>query len=467
MNQMKVKTLVTTFYKKIIMEGLLMNHFSKIESAPHSEIQTLQLERLQKTVRRVYDNVPFYREQFEKLGITPDDIQSLDDVQKLPFTKKNHLRENYPFGLFAVPREEVVRIHGSSGTSGKPTVVGYTQNDIDVWSEIVARAIYAAGGKKGDILHNAYGYGLFTGGLGLHYGSEKAGCSTVPISGGNTDRQITLIQDFEPAVICGTPSYVLNIAEKMEIMGINPTETSLKYGIFGAEPWSEEMRATLEKKLGIKAVDIYGLSEVMGPGVSIECQEAQNGLHIADDHFLVEVIDPKTLQPVPEGEVGELVFTSLTKEALPIIRYRTGDLASITRETCICGRTTTRMSRVIGRIDDMLIIRGVNVFPSEIERYLLQIDELAPHYQIHLTKKGSLDNVELHVEITSEFFNNAAEANLNHPSVVQLKRKIQNSMKDNCLVTMDIYIKEPKAIPRSEGKAVRIVDQRKAEVVKS
>ncbi|WP_096201965.1 phenylacetate--CoA ligase PaaK [Bacillus sp. FJAT-45350] len=438
-----------------------MSFYSEIESAPQSEIQEVQIKRLQETTQRVFDNVPFYQQKFAELNITPDDIKTLEDVQKLPFTQKHHLRESYPFKLFAVPTTELVRIHGSSGTSGKPTIVGYTQNDIDMWAECVARAIVAAGGKKGDILHNAYGYGLFTGGLGVHYGSEKLGCATVPISGGNTDRQITLIQDFEPTVITGTPSYVLNIAEKMERMGINPAETSLKYGIFGAEPWSEEMRATLEEKLGIKAVDIYGLSEVMGPGVSIECHEAQDGLHIADDHFLVEVIDPETLQPVPEGEDGELVFTSLSKEALPIIRYRTGDIASITREKCKCGRTTTRMSRVKGRIDDMIIIRGVNVFPSEIERYLLQIDELVPHYQIHLVKSGTMDAVQLHAEMKEEFFNNIPGQDMEHELVLNLKRKIQNSMKNNCLVTMDIHVGAPNSIPRSEGKAVRLVDKRK------
>ncbi|WP_312889076.1 phenylacetate--CoA ligase PaaK [Desertibacillus haloalkaliphilus] len=443
-----------------------MKFFSEIETAEQSDIQKLQLERLQQSIRHVYENVPFYRQKFEELNISPEDIKSLDDVTKLPFTKKNHLRENYPFGLFAVPKEDVVRIHGSSGTSGKPTVVGYTQNDIDNWAELVARAIYAAGGTKGDIVHNAYGYGLFTGGLGIHYGSEKAGCPTVPISGGNTDRQITLIQDFGAKVICGTPSYILNIAEKMEEMGIDPSETSLEYGIFGAEPWSEEMRETLQRKLGIKAVDIYGLSEVMGPGVAVECHEAQDGLHIADDHFLIEVINPDTLEPVAEGEDGELVFTSLTKEALPIIRYRTGDIASITREKCACGRTTTKMTRVKGRIDDMLIIRGVNVFPSEIEYYLLQIDELVPQYQIHLTKKGSLDNVELHVEMSEEFYQKASsQGNLEEEIVSGLKKKIQHSMKTNCLVTMDIHIHQPKSLPRSEGKAARVVDRRKEEKV--
>ncbi|MGO4887694.1 phenylacetate--CoA ligase PaaK [Anaerobacillus sp. MEB173] len=423
-------------------------------------MEKLQLERLQNTVKKVYENVPHYKNEFEKLGVKPDDITSLSDITKLPFTKKQDLRNNYPFGLFAVPKEEVVRIHGSSGTSGKPTVVGYTKNDINNWSDIVARAIVTAGGKPSDIFHNAYGYGLFTGGLGLHFGAERLGVATVPISGGNTERQITLIEDFEPRGICGTPSYILNIAEKMEELGKDPRETSVEYGIFGAEPWSEEMRTTLEQKFNIKAVDIYGLSEIMGPGVSIECHEAQDGLHIAEDHFIVEVIDPETLQPVPDGEDGELVFTSLTKEALPIIRYRTGDIASITREKCICGRTTTRMSRVKGRIDDMIILRGVNVFPSEIERCLLTLDEIVPHYQIHLIKKGSMDSAELHVEVSSLFYNEIGE-DLSHPLVEKLKRTIQHDMKSTCLVTMSIKVNPPKSIPRSEGKAIRVIDRRK------
>ena len=371
----------------------------EIEKASRHEMERVQLDRLKQTVKRVYDNVPFYQQKFAELNITPDDIRTLVDIGKLPFTTKKDLREHYPFGLFAVDVSECVRIHASSGTSGKPTVVGYTKNDIDHWADIVARAIAIAGGEKGQVLHNAYGYGLFTGGLGLHFGSERLGMVTVPVSGGNTDRQIVLIEDFQPQVICGTPSYILNVAERMKELGKDPRKTSLKYGIFGAEPWSEEMRRTLEEAFDIKACDIYGLSEVIGPGVAMECHEAQDGLHIAEDHFFVEVINPKTLEPVADGEEGELVFTSLTKEAFPVIRYRTGDIASITRGMCTCGRTTTRMSRVKGRVDDMLIIRGVNVFPSEIEHYLLTVEELAPHYQIHLYKKGTLDVIELQVEV--------------------------------------------------------------------
>lgn len=436
----------------------------QIETMARPEMESLQMERLQQTVRRVYDNVEFYQKKFEELEITPEDIKSLDDITKLPFTKKQDLRDNYPFGLFAVPQEEVVRIHGSSGTSGKPTVVGYTANDIKVWSEVVARSIVAAGGKKSDIFHNAYGYGLFTGGLGLHYGAEALGAAVVPISGGNTERQITIIEDFKPRGICGTPSYILNIAEKMQEMGKDPRNTSLEYGIFGAEPWSEEMRAKLEETLNLKAVDIYGLSEIMGPGVSIECYEAQDGLHVQEDHFFIEVINPDTLEPVPEGEVGELVFTSLTKEAFPVIRYRTGDLASITREKCKCGRTTVRMSRVKGRTDDMIIVRGVNVFPSEIERVLLQIEGLVPHYQIHLVRKGTMDGVELHVEVEAELYQQVEE-DLSHLRIQQMKKEIQHLMKSTCLVSMNTVFNIPKAIPRSEGKAIRIVDLRNSDTV--
>lgn len=436
----------------------------EVETANRAEMEKLQLTRLQKTVENVFENVPFYKEKFDDLGIRPEDIQQLSDVTKLPFTKKQNLRDQYPFGLFAVPLDEVTRIHGSSGTSGKPTIVGYTKNDIENWSVIVARAIVTAGGRKSDIFHNAYGYGLFTGGMGLHYGAEKLGAATVPISGGNTERQITIINDFKPRGICGTPSYILNIAEKMEEMGMDPNENGIEYGIFGAEPWSEEMRATLEKKLKLKAVDIYGLSEIMGPGVAIECHEAQDGLHIAEDHFLVEVINPDTLEQVEDGAVGELVFTSLTKEALPIIRYRTGDLATITREKCKCGRTTTRMSRIIGRTDDMIIVRGVNVFPSEIERALLQVEGLVPHYQIHLVKKGTMDSVELHVEIESGFYDRVG-GDLTHADVHKLKKTVQHHMKTTCLVTMDIVVNIPKGIPRSEGKAIRIVDKRNSAVM--
>lgn len=437
--------------------------FHEIETASREEMEQLQLTRLQETVQRVYEKVPFYKKKFEELDIKPENIGSIRDLIKLPFTIKKDLREHYPFGFFAVNQNEVIRIHASSGTSGKATVVGYTKNDIKNWSELVARAISIAGGKSGEILHNAYGYGLFTGGLGLHYGGEELGMATVPVSGGNTDRQITLIEDFKPTVICCTPSYLLNIAERMEEQGKDPKHTSLKFAILGAEPWSEEMRRTIELKFDLKACDIYGLSEVMGPGVSMECHEAQDGLHIAEDHFLVEVIDPNTLEPLPDGEDGELVFTSLTKEAFPIIRYRSGDIGSINRNKCKCSRTTIRMSRVKGRIDDMLIVRGVNVFPSEIEHFLLTVKEIEPHYQLHLFKKGSLQQIELQVELTEEVFEEL-HGEMSHGKINILKKQIQNLIKNQCLVHVDVNILQPKSIPRSEGKAVRIVNHHKEKI---
>ncbi|WP_156290690.1 phenylacetate--CoA ligase family protein [Oceanobacillus salinisoli] len=426
--------------------------------------EELQLNRIKDTIQNVYENVSFYRKKFNENNITPDDIQSLTDVQKLPFTVKKDLRANYPFGLFARPINQIRRMHASSGTSGKPTVVGFSENDLNVWAEIVARAIRACGGEPGGVLHNAYGYGLFTGGLGIHYGSERLGMATVPVSGGNTERQITLIEDFKPTVITGTPTYVLNIVDKMEKMGKDPRKTSLKYGIFGAEAWSEELRNNLEERLDIKAMDIYGLSEVMGPGVAIECKEAQDGLHIADDHFYVEVINPETLKPVPEGEEGELVFTSLTKEALPIIRYRTGDVASITREPCKCGRTSIRMSRVKGRIDDMLIIRGVNVFPSEIESVLLSIEELAPHYKLIISQDGALEKLLLKVEMDEQMYEVIGQ-NLEDVKVKHLSEKISRKLKSSCLVTINTQIEPPGMIPRTEGKAIRIVREKKTSSV--
>ncbi len=441
----------------------------EIETLSQGELQEIQFQRLTETIERVYNNVPFYKEKFDELHVLPSDINSIEDLKKLPFTKKKDLRDHYPTGLFAVPLSEVVRIHGSSGTSGKPTIVGYTKKDIETWSEIVARAIATAGGTPNDVFHNAYGYGLFTGGVGIHYGAEKLGVAVIPVSGGNTDRQVTLIQDLRPRGIAGTPSYILNVAEKMEKLGIEPATNGIEYGIFGAEPWTEEMRKTIEEKLAIKAVDIYGLSEVMGPGVAIECHEAQDGLHIAEDHFLVEIIDPETLEQVPDGEEGELVITSLTKEAFPVIRYRTGDITSLNREKCKCGRTMTRMARVKGRTDDMMIIRGVNVFPSEIERELLNIKQLSPFYQIHLLKKGNMDAVELQVEIDPKLFEEIG-GDLQHPLATSLKRKIQHSMKNACLISVDVLLKAPLELPRFESKAIRIVDRRnenREEVVKS
>ncbi|KXH82092.1 phenylacetate--CoA ligase family protein [Sporosarcina sp. HYO08] len=435
-----------------------------METLSRPEMEALQLERLQETAEKVYKHVNFYKQKFEELGVTPKDIKSLDDISKLPFTIKGDLRDNYPFGLFAVSQDEIVRLHASSGTSGKPTVVGYTRNDIDNWAEVVARAVVSAGGRKGDIFHNTYGYGLFTGGIGVHYGVEKLGAAVVPISGGNTERQVMLIDDFKPRGISGTPSYIMTVAEKMKDMGINPRETSIEYGIFGAEPWSEEMRHRLEETFDLKAVDIYGLSEIIGPGVSIECHEAQDGLHIQEDHFYVEVIDPKTLEAVAEGEEGELVITSLTKEAFPVIRYRTGDIASITREKCKCGRTTTRMSRIKGRTDDMIILRGVNVFPSEIERVLLQVEDLVPNYQIHRLQKGTMESVELHVEITNELYNEIS-GDLVHPKIQKLSKEIVKAISSNCLVSMGVIFNKPNTLPKSEGKAIRIIDLREKKVL--
>lgn len=443
----------------------MMIYNEKMETMEPAEKEKLQLERLQSTVKNVCENVPFYHETLEQFGLHPEDIQSMKDVHKLPFTKKQDLRDHYPFGLFAVDQKNVVRLHASSGTSGKPTVVGYTQNDVDAWTEMVARSIAAAGGEPGRVLHNAYGYGLFTGGLGLHYGGEKLGMATVPVSGGNTDRQMMLIEDFKPQVISGTPSYMLNIAEEMEKKGKDPRKTSLEYGVFGAEPWSEEMRDELEERLGIKAMDIYGLSEVYGPGVAIECHEAQDGLHVQEDFLYVEVIDPDTLEPLPDGEDGELVFTSLTKEAAPLLRYCTGDIASISHEKCKCGRTTVKMSRVKGRIDDMLIIRGVNVFPSQIESNLLQVEELVPHYQVAVDREGSLDRAELRVEVQQAFFNEV-NGDLKSARAIELQQKLTHLIKSNCLVSMKVNVGEPKSIPRSQGKAVRIVDLRKNHAVK-
>lgn len=431
----------------------------KEETLTQDEMKTLQLKRLKETVERVYNRVPFYQTKFNERNVTPESIQSIDDLQRLPFTVKKDLRDHYPYGLFAVDIKDIVRIHASSGTSGKPTTVAYTKNDIDNWADMVARAISIAGGEPAGIFQNAYGYGLFTGGLGLHYGAERLGMATLPISGGNTDRQITAIEDYKPTVIAGTPSYILKVGEELNAQGYDSRNTSLKFGIFGAEPWSEEMRKLLEETFNIKACDIYGLSEVMGPGVAMECHEAQDGLHIAEDHFIVEVINPDTLERVPDGEEGELVFTSLTKEAFPVIRYRTGDIASITREKCKCGRTTTRMSRVKGRIDDMLIIRGVNVFPSEIEHYLIQIDELSPHYQVHLKREKNLDIVELHVEITETVFQQI-NGNMEHEFISAIRKTVQHSMKNHCLVSMNVKVLPPKSIQRSEGKAVRVIDRR-------
>lgn len=435
------------------------------ETMSREKLQALQLERLQKTARLVYEKVPFYRQLFDQAGVTAESLKSLEDLAKFPFTKKTDLRENYPFGLFAEPTDKMVRLHASSGTRGKPTVVGYTAQDIATWSECMARSLMTAGTRPGDIVHNAYGYGLFTGGLGIHYGAETMGACVVPISGGNTPRQIMLLQDFQARILTCTPSYALNIAEALEEMKIPLEAINLDYGVFGAEPWTEEMRSQLEAKLGLKgALDIYGLSEVMGPGVSMECVEGKNGLHIWGDHFYAEIIDPKTGETLPYGQTGELVFSTLTKEGFALIRYRTGDLCSLYDEPCPCGRTHIRMGKLKGRTDDMLIIRGVNVFPSEIERVLLTYEELAPYYQIVLERPGTMDMVYVEVEVTPEYHASRFESDEafrpDHHELYNLRRKIEQGLHSALGVTVHVRVNAPHKVARSEGKAVRVVDHR-------
>jgi phenylacetate-CoA ligase len=425
-----------------------------LEYLPRQEIADLQAERLRATLRRLEGSVPFYRDRFREAGITADDIRSVEDLSRLPFTNKQDLRDHYPFGLFAVPMEDVARIHASSGTTGKMTVVGYTLKDINTWAELMARSLACAGAARGDIVHNAYGYGLFTGGLGIHYGAERLGVTVIPISGGLTKRQIMVLQDFGGTVLTCTPSYALNLAEVMAEMKIDPASLTLKVGIFGAEPWSEKMRGEIERKLNIDAVDIYGLSEVMGPGVAQECVEGKQGPHVFEDHFIAEIIDPETGKSLPYGERGELVFTTLTKEAFPVIRYRTRDITSLNAETCVCGRTTVRMQRVTGRSDDMLIIRGVNVFPSQIESVLVGFEGLEPHYQLLLDRIGQMDTLEVQVEVTEGVFSDEVK------NLENLGRRIEADIKDYCGVTCKVKLVEPKGIQRSEGKARRVIDNR-------
>jgi phenylacetate-CoA ligase len=423
------------------------------EQMDREELGTIQLSRLRKTVELTYEKVAFYKKALDERGITPKDIRSLEDIQYLPFTTKDDLRDNYPFGMFAVPSDEIVRIHSSSGTTGKPTVVGYTKNDIETWSELIARSITAAGAGKRDIVHISYGYGLFTGGLGIHYGVEKVGATVVPVSGGNTKRQIMLMKDFGATFLACTPSYSLYMAETAEEMGISMQSLPLKAGIFGAEPWSDNMRKEIERKLGINAFDIYGLSEVMGPGVAYECPE-KRGLHIPEDHFIAEIVDPVTLKPLPYGEKGELVFTSLTKECFPVLRYRTKDITSLNPQPCPCGRTHLRMDRVSGRSDDMLIIRGVNVFPSQIETVLLSIGETEPHYQLIVERVNGLDELEVWVEVTEKMFSDEVRR------LEQLEKRIQTDIDTILGINSKVKLVEPKTIPRSEGKAKRVIDKR-------
>jgi len=423
------------------------------ECMDRKELEQLQLERLESTLNRVYLNVPFYRKKFDEVGFNPDDLRSLDDLRKLPFTVKNDLRDNYPYGLFAVPLREVVRVHASSGTTGMATVVGYTRNDIKTWSNLVARVLVAGGVTADDVIQIAFNYGLFTGAFGLHYGAERIGASVIPASSGNTKRQIKIMQDFKTTALVCTPSYAMLIADTAREMGISPDSLSLKWGLFGAEPWSDAMRRELEEKLKIKATDNYGLSEVMGPGVAGECLQ-QNGLHINEDHFLVEVIDPDTLEPVKVGEVGELVITTLTKEAFPLLRYRTRDITSLNYAPCVCGRTIARISRFQGRSDDMLIIRGVNVFPSQIESVLMETPGVAPHYQLIVDREGQLDTLEVQVEVDEATFSDEVK------QLQALAQGIQRKIKDYFTVSVKVKLVEPQSIPRSEGKATRVIDKR-------
>lgn len=431
----------------------LQQYRNEIETASVEELKALQSYRLIKTVRHVYENVPFYKEKFDALGIRPEDIKSVADLSRLPFTYKQDLRDNYPYGLFAVKQDQVVRIHASSGTTGKQTVVGYTQSDLDVWAEITARAIVAAGGSPKDFLHISYGYGLFTGGLGMHSGATALGASVIPVSVGNTKRQIQIMSDFGSSILCCTPSYALYLGETMKEMGVDPKTLKLHAGIFGAEPWTEHMRGEIEQMLNIKAYDIYGLSEIMGPGVSYECAE-QNGMHVNEDHFIPEIIDPDTGEVLPEGTMGELVFTCITKQALPLIRYRTRDIAMLTRHTCSCGRTFIKMSKPAGRTDDMLIIRGVNVFPSQIESVLLTFGDTAPHYQLIVDRVGALDTLEIQVEMGTDMTFDAVRL------IEKREKQIQSAVESTLGIAATVRLVSPKTLDRSEGKAKRVIDKR-------
>lgn len=424
----------------------------EIEKASREEITALQSERLIKTVKRVYERVPVYRQRMDEAGVTPDDIKSIDDLYKLPFTSKQDLRDTYPYGMFAVPMEEVIRLHASSGTTGKQIVVGYTQNDLDVWGDIVARQLAAAGITKNDKVHVAYGYGLFTGGLGIAEGSRRLGCTSIPVSSGNTARQLTIMQDFESDAIACTPSYAMYLGESAEKAGIDTSRLPLRAGIFGAEPWTEEMRREIEKSLNIKAYDIYGLTEIMGPGVAYECSK-QKGMHVNEDHFIIEILDPETHKPVKDGEKGEIVFTCLSKEAFPLIRFRTKDIGTVTHEKCECGRTFVRMSKPMGRIDDMLIIRGVNVFPSQIETVLLQMN-LSPNYQIIVDRKGVLDTIEVQVEMTDETFSDTIS------EIAGRERELADRLKSVLGIAAKATFVSAGSIARSEGKAKRVIDRR-------
>ena len=425
----------------------------RIETMSREELTYIQNDKLKSMIRRIYHNVPFYRNKFQELDLYPEDIKGIEDLEKLPFTTKEDMRDNYPYGLFATELDQIVRLHASSGTTGKPTVVGYTREDINNWSEVCARSLVAAGGNSNSVIQIAYGYGLFTGGLGIHYGAEHLGASTIPISSGNTDRQVMLMKDFHTTLLACTPSYALYLADALKDHGISPEELDLKTGIFGAEPWSEGMRNEIEKKLNISAHNIYGLSEISGPGVASECS-CKDGMHIWEDHFMPEVVDPVTLKPLAHGCLGELVFSSISKEGIPLLRYRTRDLTVLNDEPCQCGRTHVRMERIMGRSDDMIIIRGVNVFPSQIEDVLLEISDLEPHYQLVITREATMDYLEVQVEVTDELFSDKIR------NMESLSNTIRQRLNSVLQLGAKVTLVEPRSIPRSEGKASRIIDKR-------
>lgn len=423
------------------------------ECMPLKEKEELQLNLLKKVVERAYENVPYYKNLFDNLKLKPDDIKSLKDIEKLPFTTKSDLRDAYPFGMFAVPEEEIIEVHTSSGTTGKPTVSGYTLKDLKIWGEVMGRALTMAGAGKKDKIQNCYGYGLFTGGLGVHYGTQTIGATVIPISAGNTQRQIEIMEDFKTSIITCTPSYALYLAEVLEKNGVDIKNLNLKAGVFGAEMWTEEMRKTIEKRLNISALNIYGLTEIIGPGVAQECEE-KNGLHIFEDHFYPEIIDPNTKKTLGEGERGELVLTTLTRDGMPILRFRTKDITALRKEKCGCGRTIVRMERITGRTDDMLKIRGVIVFPSQIERALLKIEGLEPQYQIIVTRPGHLDELEVQVEASSNLFSDEVK------HVEEVKKKIESRIHNEIGLRVNVTLVEPESLPRSEGKAIRVLDKR-------
>lgn len=428
------------------------------ETLSRTQMATLQLDRLRWSLRWAAERIPFYRDSFASAKISADSVQGLEDLPRIPFTRKAHLRDHYPFGLFAVPREGLVRIHASSGTKGKPTVVGYTKHDLGVWREVMARSLAAAGAEPGHMIHVAYGYGLFTGGLGFHDGAEHMGLTVVPVSSGNTLRQLLLLQDLRPQGLACTPSFALHIGESLREHGIDSRGLGLRYGLFGAEPWTEGMRHEIETLLGLTAIDFYGLSEIIGPGVSVECAEVRQGLHVNEDHFLPEIVD-STGSPLPSGTEGELVLTTLTKEALPAIRYRTGDVTSLDPEPCRCGRTTVRMARIKGRTDDMLIIRGVNVYPSQVEAALLTVDDLGPHYQLVVDRTQAFPRLEVHVEPAEGLLRRLGQFEPSHPELAALRQRVSDRMRAALALTPEVVIAPPKTIPRSEGKAVRVVER--------